>query len=164
MENIAHRLPYQVFVYGSLKRGEYNNGCITHHGGEFISTASTVGSYLLLGGGFPKLVDPADIDKAQGRRYQVYKGRVAGELWRVNERGLRELDQLEGTPVHYRREVLAVDTPLGVRQPWGYIIARPSFTSSPLIEPDARGLLSWSSPRAETLNPFRDRSVAEGSR
>jgi len=162
MTNIAHQLPHQVFVYGSLKRGEYNNDCITQHGGEFISTATTIGSYLLLGGVFPKLVDPADIDKAQARRYQVYKGRVVGELWRVNERGLLALDRLEGCPVHYRRETLEVDTPHGIRHPWGYIIARPSFVSSPLIDPDASGLLSWSSPRAETLNPFRER--AETSR
>tara|TARA_R110000868_G_scaffold111229_1_gene300507 strand:- start:49 stop:537 length:489 start_codon:yes stop_codon:yes gene_type:complete len=158
MTNIAHQLPHQVFVYGSLKRGEYNNDCITQHGGEFISTATTIGTYLLLGGVFPKLVDPADIDKAQARRYQVYKGRVVGELWRVNERGLLALDRLEGCPVHYRRETLEVDTPHGIRQPWGYIIARPSFVSSPLIDPDASGLLSWSSPRAETLNPFRERA------
>lgn len=158
MTNIAHQLPHQVFVYGSLKRGEYNNDCITQHGGEFISTATTIGTYLLLGGVFPKLVDPADIDKAQARRYQVYKGRVVGELWRVNESGLRALDRLEGCPVHYRRETLEVDTPHGIRQPWGYIIARPSFVSSPLIDPDASGLLSWSSPRAETLNPFRERA------
>ena len=125
MTNIAHQLPHQVFVYGSLKRGEYNNDCITQHGGEFISTATTIGTYLLLGGVFPKLVDPADIDKAQARRYQVYKGRVVGELWRVNERGLLALDRLEGCPVHYRRETLEVDTPHGIRQPWGYIIARP---------------------------------------
>lgn len=164
MENIAHRLPHQVFVYGSLKRGEYNNGCITHHGGEFISPATTVGMYLLLGGGFPKLVDTADIDSAQTRRYRAYKGRVVGELWRVNERGLRELDRLEGVPTHYRREIVEVLTTKGVRRPWGYSITHPSFTSSPLIEPDARGLLSWSSPRAETLNPFRDRSTAEESR
>ena len=77
-------LPYQVFVYGSLKQGEYNNDCITQHGGVFLSTAKTIGTYLLFGGVFPKLAAYHDMSKAQARQHKSYKGHVAGELWRVS--------------------------------------------------------------------------------
>ena len=161
MENIMRELPYQVFVYGSLKRGEYNNDCITQHGGVFLSTAKTIGTYLLFGGSFPKLAAYHDMSKAQARQHKSYKGHVAGELWRVSAEGLAALDRLEGCPQHYRRETIEVSTSSGIRQPWAYFIVRVPFDSSPLLEPDRNGVLEWGSPRAETKNPFRARDAAD---
>ena len=155
MENMQTRRPYLVFVYGSLKRGEYNNPVLTESRGLYCGDATTSNRYLLFGGVFPKLAAYHDMSKAQARQHKSYKGHVAGELWRVSAEGLAALDRLEGCPQHYRRETIEVSTSSGMRQPWAYFIV--PFDSSPLLEPDRNGVLEWGSPRAETKNPFRER-------
>lgn len=160
MENIQAERPYQVFVYGSLKRGEYNNPVLTAHAAMYCGDATTSNKYLLFGGIFPKLYRKEDMLPEHLMRYKRYLGRVRGELWRVDAPGLAALDALEGYPTHYtRRAVLVERNDKNVRQPWAYCIVRPPYTSSPLIEPAKDGTLAWHSTSAEKNNPFRERKV-----
>jgi gamma-glutamylcyclotransferase (GGCT)/AIG2-like uncharacterized protein YtfP len=88
---------HPLFVYGTLKRGGSNHGFIA--GQRFVADARTVAGFRLYElDGYPGMVaDPADTDG------------VTGELWAVDERCLRALDEFEG--VHeglYRRAPVAL--------------------------------------------------------
>lgn len=86
---------YKAFVYGSLKRGFGNHRVLD--GGEFIGHSVTAdNNYSMFPmGGFPGVT--SDGDKA-----------VIGELYEVDEQGLRRLDQLEGNGHFYTREEVDV--------------------------------------------------------
>ena len=84
---------YNVFVYGTLKRGEYNHRCLS--GSTYLGRRRLIGARLHDRGSYPMalLID---------RRDAV----VHGELYRVNNAGLQRLDQLEGYPAFYDRTEL----------------------------------------------------------
>jgi gamma-glutamylcyclotransferase (GGCT)/AIG2-like uncharacterized protein YtfP len=87
----------QLFVYGTLKRGQRNNRLLA--GQEFVSVARTVPGYRLYDcGAYPGLV----ADAASG-------GVVQGELWRVGEEALPDLDAYEGVPDLYARRNVEVE-------------------------------------------------------
>lgn len=95
-----------VFVYGTLKKGYYNNRLLD--GQEFVSEATTKPKYRLYNlGSFPGLIEDNETGKA-----------IKGEIWRVEERVIPRLDRLEGHPHFYRREFLEID---GVDDVQGYI-------------------------------------------
>lgn len=80
--------PWNLFVYGTLKRGHGNNYLMTD--GEYIKTAR-INGYTLTGVGIPFAV------KAPGRH-------IIGELWRVPKyQVLGPIDSLEGHPHWYTR-------------------------------------------------------------
>jgi len=82
-----------VFVYGTLKRGFENHAHMA--GQSLVGTASTAPGFALYDlGGYPGMV----------RSPGTATG-VAGEVWSVDEKCLRRLDELEGTSEGlYRRE------------------------------------------------------------
>ena len=80
----------RVAVYGTLKRGSYNNQLLLRAGGRFVGTAVTVHSYLLLCGPYPALVPPQYKVPEGHVRY----GRAVVELWDVDD--ITVLDRLEG--------------------------------------------------------------------
>ena len=85
-----------VAVYGSLKRGFGNFGCMERANGIFIGKATSVDSNLIMEGcGYPFLIkDDSDL-----------AGKVAVELFVVGTSGLiGALDSLEGHPKFYKRE------------------------------------------------------------
>jgi gamma-glutamylcyclotransferase (GGCT)/AIG2-like uncharacterized protein YtfP len=86
----------ELFVYGTLLRGERNHGYL--EGCAFLrETATQPGFRLVDLGGYPGMV------KAAG-------GCVAGELYRVSAPALAAIDELEQHPVVYwRTEVRLVD-------------------------------------------------------
>lgn len=85
-----------VFVYGTLKRGYYNNRLL--EGQEFVGEAITEPKYRLYDlGSFPGLVEDNEKGKA-----------IKGEVWRVDEKVIPRLDMLEGTPHLYRREFIDI--------------------------------------------------------
>lgn len=79
---------HRVFVYGSLKRGGTNHDLL--EGAAFLGEAEVEGLEMhATGRGFPACV-PGD-------------GVVEGEVYRVDDETLLEVDRLEGVPDLYRR-------------------------------------------------------------
>ncbi len=94
-------MDHLVFVYGTLKRG-FPNYPGYMRAAEFVGTCTTVEKYPLVLGGerwVPCLIDRPGEGAA-----------VAGELFRVDDEGLRRLDGLEavGRPGGYVRRRIAV--------------------------------------------------------
>lgn len=99
-----------VFVYGTLKRGQGNHRYL--RGQEFIGTGVTDSDQFQMhhNGAFPMVTKSAD----GGRR-------VTGELWRVDDKGLRGVDALEGNGSFYRRERVPVTCDNYTGEAWIYI-------------------------------------------
>lgn len=86
-----------LFVYGSLKRGFLHHDLLG--ASPFVRIANTAPGYrLLLLGEYPALAFDADAT-----------GSVEGELYRVSDALLLELDRFEGCPELYRREAIGLD-------------------------------------------------------
>jgi gamma-glutamylcyclotransferase (GGCT)/AIG2-like uncharacterized protein YtfP len=80
-----------VFVYGSLKRGYWNNRLLATS--RFLAEAITVeDNFVMYDGAFP-YVATGGISKVKGELFEV-----------DNEETLRNLDRLEGVPTHYIRK------------------------------------------------------------
>jgi len=74
----------RIFVYGTLKRGGRNHHYLA--GQQFLGVAHTVPGYTLFSlGDYPGMV----------RSAQDTAG-VSGEIWAVDEAGMKQLDELEG--------------------------------------------------------------------
>lgn len=88
----ANRDSTPVFVYGTLKKGFYNNSVLVSAGARFRGAARTRAPMRMVLGeyGIPYLMDPADVPPERGATG------VLGELWEVNGAGLDALDVLEG--------------------------------------------------------------------
>jgi gamma-glutamylcyclotransferase (GGCT)/AIG2-like uncharacterized protein YtfP len=83
-----------VFVYGTLKRGFWNNYLL--EGSELLGEGTTLERFSLYTVGFP---------------YAVPDGGglpLRGEVYRVDEETLKRLDALEGYPNHYKRKLTEV--------------------------------------------------------
>lgn len=79
-----------VFVYGSLKAGHYNHGCLD--GGTFLGRRRLIGAHLHDLGSYPMAV------LSPGSEAVIH-----GELYSVDAAGLARLDRLEGYPGYYDR-------------------------------------------------------------
>lgn len=83
----------KVFVYGTLKRGEGNNGLLLGCGADFLTEAKTKEPRKLVINGLPYLNKP-----------EIEGGvKVKGEIWEVPDSMMWRLDQLEGHPTWYKR-------------------------------------------------------------
>lgn len=84
----------RVFVYGTLRKGDFNHPLITRVGGIFVGTEWIDGYQMYHLGGFPGVV--------RG------KGKVFGEVYvlPMPKYALKRLDRLEGAPVMFRRSVV----------------------------------------------------------
>jgi len=83
-----------VFVYGTLKRGFWNNALLKR--ARFIGEGITLEKFKLYTVGFPYAVPDE-------------KGLpLKGEVYEVDEKTLLELDNLEGYPIHYKRKRVKV--------------------------------------------------------
>ena len=105
---------YHVFVYGTLLRGEANHALL--RGAELLSAEARVrGALYDTGEGYPALV----LDENDGT--------VAGEIYAVDRRTLRLLDELEdyfgpGDPRNlYERVETAAAAPDGGRRVLVYV-------------------------------------------
>lgn len=81
---------HQVWVYGSLRRGEPN-----HH---YLEDAKYLGVYTT-----PALYTLYDLGEYPAL-LPLGKTCVVGEVYAVNEETLDTLDELEEVPIEYRRE------------------------------------------------------------
>lgn len=101
-----------VFVYGTLKRGHYNHGWLK--GSLFVKNATTTNDYLLYNlGSFPGMIKSP---KGKGKC-------VKGEIFKVTDSVLRDLDMLEGVDVDFyeRVRISLLDTQEPV---WGYLYCK----------------------------------------
>ncbi len=80
-----------VFVYGTLKKGERNHHLLQGCKG---TKALAPGMRVHCGPGYPYAI--------RG------EGTAIGELYEVDEQTLKRLDELEGHPEYYRRELTEV--------------------------------------------------------
>ena len=95
-----------VFVYGSLKNGFHNHSLLASS--EFISIHLTDTNFTLVDlGMFPAVLN-------QGTTA------IQGEIYRINEMTLSELDKLEGYPRYYDRALIS--TKFG--KAWMYILQK----------------------------------------
>ena len=116
-----------VFVYGTLKRGGRLSAHMYRRDSLFISEASLQGFAMYDAGWFPA------ISRFQG-------GQVKGEIWKVDEETLKDIDGVEGVPALYRREEVRVEIdrkakgyPGREEKVWTYIWNRDDFHESDRI-------------------------------
>ncbi|XP_028256171.1 gamma-glutamylaminecyclotransferase B-like [Parambassis ranga] len=94
----------RVFVYGTLKKGQPNNYRmidVTNGKAEFLTSAITTQKYpLVIAGQFniPFLLNLP----GQGHR-------IHGEIYQVDDRMLKFLDDFEGVPTMYQRTVVELE-------------------------------------------------------
>ena len=86
-----------VFVYGSLKRGFYNHSLLGHYNSDFVGSGKTKEKYKMFSlGNFPA-IKPDSSGQC-----------VIGEVFMVNEKCLKLLDDLEATPDFYKRNTATI--------------------------------------------------------
>jgi gamma-glutamylcyclotransferase (GGCT)/AIG2-like uncharacterized protein YtfP len=96
-------MEHRVFVYGTLLRGELNHPLLD--GAVYVGAHRTEPCFTLYSlGGYPGLVGGGSTA-------------VSGEVYRLDDFGLRRLDRLEGYPRLYGRRLMA--TPFG--RAWAYL-------------------------------------------
>lgn len=103
----------RVFVYGTLKRGMSNSKCIPDKVIAKIAEGKTTGTlYYVCNGAFPCL-------KLHGNK------NVYGEVYEIKpqywDKTLERMDELEGCPMLYTREIIEVQTAEGFVKCWAYI-------------------------------------------
>ena len=116
-----------VFVYGTLKRGEKN-----HHwleGASFQGKAELNGVLLHDLGPFPMAV--------------VGEGTAIGEVYAVGDSGLARLDELEGYPRLYDRQVLSL---CDGRRAWVYLGRPRQVRHAPVVAGGLWRASTWPSP------------------
>lgn len=120
-----------VFVYGTLKAGLSNHGCL--EGASFVGQGVSVKPFRMVNGGFP-----AVLNTNQGHN-------VSGEVYAVDEAILRRLDRLEGYPDMFSRIETPVDIEdTGIQQAcWMYIGNPDLFSRRADVQPDASGAYNW---------------------
>lgn len=100
-------MQHQVFVYGTLLKGEYNERFALNAKRE---AASVVGTLYHTGWSFPAFVKEGSTI-------------VKGELLTVDDEGFKSMDRLEGYPRFYRREEIEVKKDSGEKtKAWVYIM------------------------------------------
>ena len=109
MKKPLEQTPY-VFVYGTLMSGFGNNRLLKDS--MFIEHASTEDEYILvLSGLIPFLMD------------NVSDCYVVGEVYKINDKTLKKLDDLEGHPNWYERRIINVVSDVGDRlKAWAYFM------------------------------------------
>lgn len=102
---------HRLFVYGTLKQGQYfHNDYLSGDKSEFVGLATASPDFSLYIDGLPHLIrEPTDMP-------------VKGELFQIDEDVLNRIDELEGHPVVYKREIIEVFDESGERVlAWAYL-------------------------------------------
>lgn len=107
---------YNLFVYGTLKRGFSNNRLLAHQ--KFLGSAITCSPKVMETAGIPYVYDFPQYyigDKLMSGSC------IEGELWEVDQRAFTKIDLLEGHPRWYRRKLTNVQLHHGTSaQAWLY--------------------------------------------
>jgi gamma-glutamylcyclotransferase (GGCT)/AIG2-like uncharacterized protein YtfP len=116
----ARKVCTRVFVYGSLKEGEWNNRILSSS--ERLTTTKTLTKFALGDVGFPYAFPPSAVPA----EYDHLLYPVRGEVFEVHtDKVFAALDSLEGFPSHYDRSI--VDLESGHRA-WMYF--QPDWTNA----------------------------------
>lgn len=98
----------EIFVYGTLKRGHSNN--------RFLENANYVGDFhtepkyhLVDMGYFPAIIEGG-------------KGKIHGEVWKINDKILKNLDYLESEGLLYDRKIINVKDNSSYKKVFAYIL------------------------------------------
>ena len=118
----------QVFVYGTLKSGNGIRGMNMMADADFVSEASTEDPFFDLYnlGNFPAA-------QPGGESY------IKGEVWKITDQVLGVLDQIEGYPNFYNRQL--IETTAGTA--WIYYITD-AHQMGKKIHPDTTNTVNWS--------------------
>ena len=139
-------MTHRVFVYGSLKRGQWNHSLLSGLRAVFKGKTVTEQSYHMLSGSvaqsrrFPVLLDNYPQSSAR---------KVAGEIYHVDDECLAQMDRLERVPDSYERKVANVTENGHAVQAFIYVgnPARWNQSGWPLwTDIDGNGALLWSEP------------------
>ena len=117
-----------VFVYGSLMRGLCNHGVLEGAGGGDSATLCSLDLEMVSLGAFPALVQRKEPHSREGA-----SPRILGEVYRVSDEGLRDLDMLEGHPRFYRRRLLGVCSRDAMVDAWVYALDREAREHETLV-------------------------------
>lgn len=121
---------YKAFVYGSLKKGFSNHHVLS--GSTFLREDKTLlpDFHMFSMGGFPGVV--------LGKCY------ISGELYEVNDEGLKRLDVLESNGSFYTREVVEME---GGENAWMYLLPQRQYEdeTNEHVLADG-GIHSWTHP------------------
>ncbi len=107
--------PAPVFVYGSLRRGEYNHRLLA--GAEYGGEARVQGFALYSLGAYPMAI--------------AGRGCLVGELYHCTPALLRQLDRLEEHPHVYQRQWVALTDG---REAWLYVGRSQLLGNAPCLE------------------------------
>lgn len=126
----------KVFVYGTLKRGHGNN--VLLRDAVFLGEAWTVPSYIMIGAGFPVLLET---NSGHART-------VRGELYEFESEGiLADLDSLEGEGRMYNRHTIGVRRENGDHDTAFVYIGHPDFWKGRGVQDETyvnpQGELEW---------------------
>jgi gamma-glutamylcyclotransferase (GGCT)/AIG2-like uncharacterized protein YtfP len=135
MKKPTEQTPY-VFVYGTLMSGFGNNRLLK--GSALIDHASTEEEYVLVSNGIiPFLMD------------DVQDSYIVGEVYEVDEKTLKNLDDLEGHPNWYERRIINVVSDIGDRlKAWAYFMPTKPIGAEVIESGDYRSYIESS-----ILNP-----------
>jgi gamma-glutamylcyclotransferase (GGCT)/AIG2-like uncharacterized protein YtfP len=118
-----------VFVYGTLKSGEYNHHLLA--GSTFIGRAQAMNIAL-------HAHEYSPFPYAQC----THGSKAWGEVWKVTEQTLRRLDTLEGVPHHYQRMICTVQIEQSGEQRDDVFV----YVSPSACDRIERTLTEWTSP------------------
>lgn len=137
LKEAVEKSPY-VFVYGSLKRGYWNNSVLGD--AVFVDTAvSAQPNFELFDGGYPVV------------RLSNDGNYLGGEIYEVDTTNLQNCDWLEGHPTFYERQLMAFDLENSHDgesvMAWVYIgrdvLTHWDLSNNNLIKPDSLGVSVW---------------------
>jgi len=127
-------MKHRVFVYGLLQRGQGSISLETFPGARFLGTTMTSSDNYTMRdlGSFPAV-------SSGGTDF------IQGELWEVDSETLEVLDQIEGHPDFYQREITHTKT----GSAWMYQINDGTIGDYPVIQPNLSEPASWQSHREQ---------------
>jgi gamma-glutamylaminecyclotransferase len=126
-----------LLVYGTLKRG-YGNHYILK-GSEFLGEAVTESWFVMRCVGFPH------VSRENKHPIKAW-GRVAGELYEVDDMTLARLDRLEGNGRMYQRQVISVKRKKRTLKAEMYVAMAGLAASGTPVAPSPDGILTWNQP------------------
>lgn len=99
-----------VFVYGTLKKGLGNHALLSRHGAVYHGEHYTSNKFSLYrcNSNLPYAVK------------EIGSG-IKGEVYKVSDKCLEDLDILEGHPNWYKREIISIP---GIGDCWIYIVSK----------------------------------------
>ena len=101
----------KIFVYGSLKKGCYNDRLMKSS--KFIDNGTIENMILYSLGAFPAILPAGKNEKAFA---------IKGEIYEVSSETLNILDKLEGNGYFYTRKLHTINTSNGTLEAWVYIL------------------------------------------